>query len=736
MQLLNFDQLVYPIMMQIRTLREIRQQDQMIQSIIECQNRVECLVLCLMKFTLDYVLDGPDKVQIQYQYERNNIKQELTCKLSRLHEFLKGREFTKLRRQIKDEIQNPEGFSESSSDNEQESFQIKLTGHLKEFSPEIQKLNAIINDLKSQLSSYEAKETRRRKSIDQLTTAHFKEVQVLKQQIRIQTQDEEPNEYIEVVYFDRTSTLEPEIYEMMNEKIRNIKQQYEKYVQQFMSRRKSQQIEQPIQLKQKDEHNKSLENLSEKELIKILLDKQSNPYMIWKLIEEQRSSRFLLCVLTNQDKQYGISYKEINEILRCNKQDLNKLNEIKNQMQESQTQLCAQFAIQIQQYKQQVANLNSQVQELSFYYSQQLKVQAEIISNENILQLHSQIESLSKKIVQLFNENINLRFEIDKLQNLTKQQSQQIQLIYNNTKLLYQTIDSKAQIYSQLDKFDWSKDQSKIGSEIQKQITKLDPFLCALFQVQQQLLLFQYQAKKIASNVEITPMCQYTQTEQKDIIPENIVYQSQSQDKTIIKNDKFTQTNSFYAKKINQTDSLFDSNQTQMDQTKLKQKFGTDVYDRLFENSQKINQKMQQLRPFIERMNEKEFSDIIQIFKSLQYEYSNEKFQLDISSPNNQIIELPQQKPPQFALTQRSLKFMNTFKQNKLNILKKPSRSVDQNLVNQQANQLFTDLDKQRGQAQIQFLKTRAGSFNRRISRLMPTSLDEKFKQNRFLSIS
>lgn len=32
--------------------------------------------------------------------------------------------------------------------------------------------------------------------------------------------------------------------------------------------------------------NKSVENLTEKELIKLLLTKQSNPYIIWKLIEE------------------------------------------------------------------------------------------------------------------------------------------------------------------------------------------------------------------------------------------------------------------------------------------------------------------------------------------------------------------------------------------------------------------------------------------------------------------
>ncbi|CAD8053715.1 unnamed protein product [Paramecium primaurelia] len=747
MQLLNFDQLVYPIMMQIRALRDVKKQDSMIQSILvriqlkqECQNKVECLVLCLMKFALDYVIDGPNKVQIQYHYERNTIKEELICKLYRLQEFLSKQEFAKLKRQINDEIQNPEGFSETSSDNEQESFQIKLTGQLKEFSPEIQKLNAIIHDLKSQLSSFEAKETRRRNSIDQLTTAHFKEVQALKQQIRIQSQEEELNEYIEVVYFDRTSTLEPEICEMMNEKIRNIKQQYEKYVQQFMQRKKSQQIEQPIQVKQKDDVNKSVENLTEKELIKLLLNKQSNPYIIWKLIEEQRSCRFLLCVLTNQEKQYGISYKEINEILRCNKQDLRKLQEIKNQMQESQTLLSAQFSIQIQQYKRQLMNLNSQIQEQSAYYQQQLRILTDKNSNQNTIQFQTQIEILNKKILLLLNDNINNKLEIDKLLITNKSQQQQIQFIYDNTKLLFQIIDQKAQLYSQLDKFDWSKDQSKILSTIQQSITNIDPFLCVLFQTQLSLLLFQHQAQKITLNVDITPYSKFTQTDEQDQISYIISNQPISnKDNIINKVNQYTQTNQFIqysTRKINKTENLLDSNNIQINQMKFKQKFENDVFDRLFENPQKMNQKMQQLRPFIEKMNEKEFSDILQIFNSLQYNHSNEKFQLDLSSPNNQIVELPQQKPPQFEMTQRSLKFMNTLKQNKFNIQKKPSRSVDQNLVYQQANQLFTDLDKQRAQAQFQFQQSRTGSLNRRISRLIPTSLDEKLKQKRLLSIN
>ncbi|CAD8133961.1 unnamed protein product [Paramecium octaurelia] len=739
MQLLNLDQLVYPIMMQIRALREVKLQDSMIQSILECQNKVECLVLCLMKFALDYVIDGPNKVQIQYHYERNIIKQELNCKLQRLQEFLSKYEFSKLKRQIDEEIQNPEGFSETSSDNEQESFQIKLTGHLKEFSPEIQKLNSIIQDLKTQLQSYEAKELRRRNSIDQLTTAHFKEVQALKQQIRIQSQEEELNEYIEVVYFDRTSTLEPEVCEMMNEKIRNIKQQYERYVQQFMQRKKSQQIE-TIQTKQKDDSNRSVENLTEKELTKLLLNKQSNPYIIWKLIEEQRSCRFLLCVLTNQEKQYGISYKEINEILRCNKQDLRKLQEIKNQMQESQALLSAQFAIQLQQYKRQVVNLTSQIQEQSAYYSQQLKTQLDKNLNENSFQFQQQIDFLNKKIQQLLNDNANYKLEIDKLQITIKSQQQQIQFMHDNTRLLYTIIDQKAQLYSQLDKFDWSKDQFKIISTIQQQIANIDPFLCVLFQSQQSLLLFQHQAYKIASNADITPLSKFTQTDEKDQITSIILNQPtsdrESKAKKVNKHTQTNQVNQYSTRKINKTENLLESKHLQINQMKFKQRIENDVFDRLFENPQKMNQKMQQLRPFIERMNEKEFSDILQIFNSLQYDHSNDKFQLDLSSPNNQIIELPQQKPPSLDLTQRSLKFMNTLKQNTLNIQKKPSRSVDQSQAYQQANQLFTDLDKQRAQAQFQFQQSRTGSLNRRISRFIPTSLDEKIKQKRLLSIN
>lgn len=68
------------------------------------------------------------------------------------------------------------------------------------------------------------KVTTRQNSLDLLAQTHIKEMQNMKLQLSKKEQLGDQYELFEVNYFDQTAMLDPEVIEMMNEKIRDIKQ--------------------------------------------------------------------------------------------------------------------------------------------------------------------------------------------------------------------------------------------------------------------------------------------------------------------------------------------------------------------------------------------------------------------------------------------------------------------------------------------------------------------------------
>lgn len=85
--------------------------------------------------------------------------------------------------------------------------------------------------------------------------------------------------------------LEPEVIAMMNEKISDIKNQYEKYVRQYMDKFQKYRPA-PVAESHIEDHTAF-------ELLKAALKKEENPYSIFKIIQDIKSINFISTVLVD-----------------------------------------------------------------------------------------------------------------------------------------------------------------------------------------------------------------------------------------------------------------------------------------------------------------------------------------------------------------------------------------------------------------------------------------------------
>ncbi|CAD8071936.1 unnamed protein product [Paramecium primaurelia] len=748
MNQVNLDKLLYPIMMSIRSLRTyFKQEDDNNRIILDCQNKVEAFVLSIMHFLLDLIVNGSDHTTISFNKNAQQLQRELRNKLDCIQDFVQSKDVANLKKNILKFYDFKEGFSESESEDDGVSLQIKLTGKMKEFNPEIQSLRIELDQKEQTIEALKQKLKYRQSSMEQMAHNHHKEVSVLKAHFVLNPQPEDPQSIFDIKYFDSTQMLDPEIVALMNEKINDIKNQYERYVKQFMDKFQKQRVQNNIEENIKQP---SLEDFTSKDLLKIALDKENNPYIFFKNIQDLKSINYILNVLSNQQNQYGIDYDKINKAFKTKEEDLKKIVDTRIMMEDCQAQISAIYLVDLEKKQEEIQELNQMITQQDIEYKQQLKLIGDLIqnNNENSKQM---ILNQQQKIDHMRSENHNLSTMLLNQKQHSQQLKQQNQFLMNNLKhILNILLKKQSQSILGLDKYDLIKEKSAPIKDILNKLNNLEGYDLVTLIQEVRLILYQIESVKVVNQIlgrgklnKQTQTINYNQEfiEQK----EEKKTKDKKEQKIVLKHLEEIKQETIKKNKLKiastQTDIMNEFNSTQyheniQDQKTIisqSEKCGTvslnmllkqlqcsieqkpnsirdltpepsiekhnSIFDKLYIQQKQENPRWHQLRPLIEKLKEEEFNEVI---NTLGIYSSRQQYQQQQTQYTTMEIPLYDISRVQQSMIQKS-----SYK-------KRRDSSVDQ------TRNVFIELDEQRENALKLFEQQRIDNYRRRIKRLVP----------------
>ncbi|CAD8183560.1 unnamed protein product [Paramecium octaurelia] len=745
MNQLNLDKLLYPIMMTIRSLRTyFKQDDDNNRIILDCQNKVEGFALSIMNFILDLIVNGSDHTSISFNKSSAQLQLELRNKLDCIQNFVQSKEVANLKKNILKCYEQKEGFSESESEDDGVSLQIKLTGKIKEFNPEIQQLRLDLEQKEQTIQALKQKLKYRQNSMEMMAHNHHKEVSVLKAQFVLNPQPEDPSSIFDIKYFDQTQMLDPEIVVLMNEKINDIKNQYERYVKQFMDKFQKQRVQH-----NNEENTKkpSFDDFTPKELLKIALDKESDPYVFFKNIQDIKSINYVLNVLGNQQKHYGIDYDKINNTFKTKSEDLKKIIDTRILMQDCQAQISAMYLVDLEKKKEEILELNQLITQQDIEYKQQLKLFEDLIqnNNENSKQM---ILIQQQKIENMRSENHNLSTMLLNQKQHCQQLKQQNQFLINNLKhILNVLLKKQNQSILGLDKYDLLKEKSTPIKDILQKLNHLEGYDLVTLIQEVTLLLYEVESVKVVNQIlgrgKVNKQTQTVQvkeefTEQK----EEKKSKEKKEQKIIMKHLEEIRQDTIKKNKqkiaSTQTDAFNEFNNTQYNENNQEQKTivsqsekcGTvslnmllkqfqstieqkpnsirdltpepwiekqsSIFNKLYTQQKYENTRWHQLRPLIEKLTDEEFLEVVNTLGIYSFRQQQQT--------QNAAMDLPQY---DISRVQQSMSYNSTNK-------KRRDSSVDQ------TRNVFNELDEQREYALKLFEQKRIDTYRRRIKRLVP----------------
>ncbi|CAD8169033.1 unnamed protein product [Paramecium pentaurelia] len=746
MNQVNMDKLLYPIMMSIRSLRTyFKQEDDNNRIILDCQNKVEAFVLSIMHFLLDLIVNGSDHTSISFNKNAQQLQRELRNKLDCIQDFVQSKDVANLKKNILKFYDFKEGFSESESEDDGVSLQIKLTGKMKEFNPEIQSLRIELDQKEQTIEALKQKLKYRQSSMEQMAHNHHKEVSVLKAHFVLNPQPEDPQSIFDIKYFDSTQMLDPEIVALMNEKINDIKNQYERYVKQFMDKFQKQRVQNNIEENIKQP---SLQDFTSKDLLKIALDKENNPYIFFKNIQDLKSINYILNVLSNQQNQYGIDYDKINKAFKTKEEDLKKIIDTRIMMEDCQAQINAIYLVDLEKKQEEIQELNQMITQQDIEYKQQLKLIDDLIqnNNENSKQM---ILNQQQKIDHMRSENHNLSTMLLNQKQHSQQLKQQNQFLMNNLKhILNILLKKQSQSIQGLDKYDLIKEKSAPIKDILSKLNNLEGYDLVTLIQEVRFILYQIESVKVVNQIlgrgKLNKQTQTINYNQELIeYKEEKKTKDKKEQKIVLKHLEEIKQETIKKNKLKiastQTDIMNEFNSTQyheniQDQKTIisqSEKCGTvslnmllkqlqcsieqkpnsirdltpepsiekhnSVFDKLYIQQKQENPRWHQLKPLIEKLTEEEFNEVINtlgIYSSRQQQQQTQ----------NTTMEIPLY---DISRVQQSMIQKSSYK-------KRRDSSVDQ------TRNVFIELDEQRENALKLFEQQRIDNYRRRIKRLVP----------------
>lgn len=221
------------------------------------------------------------------------------------------------------EIEDEEGFFTESEEEKEEEKQVYMR-NVKYSSliddPEFQseKVMRALEVRDKQISTLSKKLKQREDNLKEITAGYLKDLQNMRDQMFKKPSNQ--MDFYEVQYFD-TSEIEDDRYrDLVNNKLSDLKSQFEKKTHDFYAKIQQQKAEiatlnQELQILA----NKS-KNLDNPEyLLAKVFQLEKNPYQLWKYIQDLVGNHHFYEVFEKQRPSFGINYREINQMMMSSK---------------------------------------------------------------------------------------------------------------------------------------------------------------------------------------------------------------------------------------------------------------------------------------------------------------------------------------------------------------------------------------------------------------------------------
>ncbi|CAD8190115.1 unnamed protein product [Paramecium pentaurelia] len=212
-----------------------------------------------------------------------------------------------------------EGFMNSDEEETNLVKQITFQQNTQDYSndADLEKHKLVLQQKDYEISNLKAKLQVKEQKLLDLASGYLKDLQNMREQMYKKSDD---FDYYEVSYCDVTDIEDPRYRDLVNNKIANLKSQYEKKTREiyvFVQKQKSEIQNLRQQVGNYEQKIKMMDNVEY--LMNRVFTLEQDPYRIWKYIQDIKGNEYFHDVFEKQKPASGIKYREVNKLLMVTK---------------------------------------------------------------------------------------------------------------------------------------------------------------------------------------------------------------------------------------------------------------------------------------------------------------------------------------------------------------------------------------------------------------------------------
>ncbi|CAD8194955.1 unnamed protein product [Paramecium pentaurelia] len=314
-----------------------------------------------------------------------------------------------------------EGFMNSDEEETRLVQQISFQQNTQDYSNDanLEKHKVVLQQKDYEIASLKAKLQLKEQKLLDLASGYLKDLQNMREQMYKKSDD---FDYYEVSYCDVTDIEDPRYRDLVNNKIANLKSQYEKKTREiylFVQKQKSEVQNLRQIVGNFEQKQKMMENVEY--LMNRVFSLEQDPYKIWRYIQDIKGNDYFHDVFEKQKPASGIRYREVNKLLMVTKAYDRELEYFKkgieDQMYVYLERACGIINLQNQDLLDEIEQLKREVERIKQFESR---------VNQQIMH---QFDQFKKQLKQYQEEYLDVKSK-------ELQQLQKIQLKYA-TRLWY-----------------------------------------------------------------------------------------------------------------------------------------------------------------------------------------------------------------------------------------------------------------------------------------------------------
>ncbi|CAD8208946.1 unnamed protein product [Paramecium octaurelia] len=245
--------------------------------------------------------------QLRKHYQNN--KESTVCQI--VSKLLKQRQEHGDREQ--------EGFMNSDEEETRLVQQISFQQNIQDYSndADLDKHKVVLQQKDYEIATLKARLQLKEQKLLDLASGYLKDLQNMREQMYKKSDD---FDYYEVSYFDVTDIEDPRYRDLVNNKIANLKSQYETKTREiylFVQKQKNEVQNLRQTVGNFEQKMKLMENVEY--LMNRVFALEQDPYKIWRYIQDIKGNDFFHDVFEKQKPASGIRYREVNKLLMVTK---------------------------------------------------------------------------------------------------------------------------------------------------------------------------------------------------------------------------------------------------------------------------------------------------------------------------------------------------------------------------------------------------------------------------------